>query len=491
MIPLAEKFWRDTFPASLEPGMHKRDSKVSTGILNSTAVYFSPPKTRRSLQKFNSTGQVLSARQREERKQRLRSTSVDFLGQLKYPGALQNSTSQTNHLKYDARYGAVQKPNLNLALRQIWRVLTIMKKANSGQTVGCVPVANGVISPSEKDCAPKKYTPDVQDVLSQFSKNIILLPPSDHVRLLQTVLRNRYSCYTSPTFIKETLQGMNSYSTRIAWSPSRETAMTSATEFAAKSLFDPPGSFPPFKWLCEKNSSRNSVDAYGARCQASATCRVCRVVLLAAYSRAGPSSRTDRFARPTSHLAADCVRPSSVTSLNTSKSVFKPRKPVYLATFNVRSLKQAGQQVALARTLDSLSIDVCCLTETRTQDASTVIELTAPSLSSRFRLRTSGDAEAAAAGYAGVGIVLSERAEASLLDWIPVDSRLCAVRLATSVRESRGSEVHRTLFIVSAYAPTDCSSESAKDSFYDALGQGGCTVPVKENHKREIHLGLL
>ncbi|KER28727.1 hypothetical protein T265_13525, partial [Opisthorchis viverrini] len=45
---------------------------------------------------------------------------------------------------------------------------------------------------------------------------------------------------------------------------------------------------------------------------------------------------------------------------------------------------------------------------------------------SLFRLRTSGDAEAAAAGYAGVGIVLSERAEASLLDWIPVDSRLCA-----------------------------------------------------------------
>ncbi|GAA55262.1 hypothetical protein CLF_107502, partial [Clonorchis sinensis] len=97
---------------------------------------------------------------------------------------------------------------------------------------------------------------------------------------------------------------------------------------------------------------------------------ISRVALLAAYSRTGPSSRTDRFARPASHLAADCVRPSSLTTLNTSKSVFKPRKPVYLATFNIRSPKQAGQQVALARTLDSLSIDVCCLSETRTQDAS-------------------------------------------------------------------------------------------------------------------------
>ncbi|KER32732.1 hypothetical protein T265_01222 [Opisthorchis viverrini] len=80
-----------------------------------------------------------------------------------------------------------------------------------------------------------------------------------------------------------------------------------------------------------------------------------------------------------------------------------------------------------------------------------------------FRLRTSGDAEAAAAAYAGVGSVLSEQAEASLLDWILVFSRLCAVRLAKSVRESRESEVHRTLFVVSAYAPTDCSPESAKD----------------------------
>ncbi|GAA53699.1 polyprotein, partial [Clonorchis sinensis] len=111
------------------------------------------------------------------------------------------------------------------------------------------------------------------------------------------------------------------------------------------------------------------------------------------------------------------------------EGVFKPRKHVYLGAFNVRSLKQAGQQVALARTLDSLCIDLSCLSETRTQDTSTVIELTAPSPSSISRLRISDDAEAAAAGFAGVGIVLNERAEASLLDSIPVDSRLCAVRM--------------------------------------------------------------
>ncbi|GAA54058.1 hypothetical protein CLF_112033 [Clonorchis sinensis] len=126
--------------------------------------------------------------------------------------------------------------------------------------------------------------------------------------------------------------------------------------------------------------------------------------------RKSPSSRSDRFARPASHSAASFVHPSSVTALNISKSVFKLLKPVYLATFNVDTLKQAVQQVAAARTLDSISIDVCCLSGKRTQDASNVIESTAPSLYSRFQLHTSGDAEAAEVGYACVGVVLSERA---------------------------------------------------------------------------------
>ncbi|GAA49642.1 hypothetical protein CLF_103345, partial [Clonorchis sinensis] len=90
-------------------------------------------------------------------------------------------------------------------------------------------------------------------------------------------------------------------------------------------------------------------------------------------------------------------------------------------------------------------------------------------VSTRFRLRTSGDPEAAVAGCAEAGIVLSHRAEVSLLDWIPVDSCLCAVRLATSVKESHKREVDRCLFIVSAYTPTDCSCDVVKDRFYDAL----------------------
>ncbi|KER30519.1 hypothetical protein T265_03127 [Opisthorchis viverrini] len=59
-------------------------------------------------------------------------------------------------------------------------------------------------------------------------------------------------------------------------------------------------------------------------------------------------------------------------------------------------------------------------------DAITSIELTALLPSSPFWLRICDEAEAAAAGYAGLGIVLGGRSGASLLDWMFTDNRLSA-----------------------------------------------------------------
>ncbi|KER21865.1 hypothetical protein T265_09900 [Opisthorchis viverrini] len=148
------------------------------------------------------------------------------------------------------------------------------------------------------------------------------------------------------------------------------------------------------------------------------------------------SQRTRRLGlriRLASYLRATSAHHLAPTSSGISKSIFKPRRPVYLAAFNVRTLKRAVQQAAVALTLDSLGFDVCCVSETRIQDTSTVTELTAPSVSTRFQIRISGDPEATAARCAGVGIVPSHRAKVSLIDWVPVDSHLFAFRLATSV----------------------------------------------------------
>jgi len=130
---------------------------------------------------------------------------------------------------------------------------------------------------------------------------------------------------------------------------------------------------------------------------------------------------------------------------------------------------QSGQQAALALTLNSLNLDICCLSETRIQDSSRVIDLKVPSQTTCYKLRTSGDVQAAAAGQAGVGIVLSSAAESALLNWIPVNSRLCAIRIASGVGVSVRRSTKRSLFVISAYAPTNCSSDTIKDEFYDSL----------------------
>ncbi|CAH8485715.1 unnamed protein product [Schistosoma margrebowiei] len=78
---------------------------------------------------------------------------------------------------------------------------------------------------------------------------------------------------------------------------------------------------------------------------------------------------------------------------------------------------------------------------------------------------------ASSRGLAGVGIALSMRAEQALLEWIPINSRLCAVRLNGSVRTRKDRDTRRCLFVVSAYAPTDCSSDEVKDEFYRKLSE--------------------
>ncbi|CAH8624462.1 unnamed protein product [Heterobilharzia americana] len=72
-------------------------------------------------------------------------------------------------------------------------------------------------------------------------------------------------------------------------------------------------------------------------------------------------------------------------------------------------------------------------------------------------------------GLAGICIALSTRAESSLLHWIPVDSRLCTVRLSGTVRTKKNGETRRCLFVISAYAPTDCSSYAVKGESYRKL----------------------
>ncbi|KAG5443773.1 hypothetical protein CSKR_112235 [Clonorchis sinensis] len=146
----------------------------------------------------------------------------------------------------------------------------------------------------------------------------------------------------------------------------------------------------------------------------------------------GPVLRTDDSDRYASVLRATSARHMAPTSSDISKSIFKPRHPVPLAAFNVRTRK--------------------------IEDAGTVVKLTTPSLPTRFRLRTSSNVGATAAECEAVGIVLSHRAEVSLVDCIPVDSRFCALGGRRGLGSVRTDNGERLLLLCADHRLSLCSN---------------------------------
>ncbi|VDP66608.1 unnamed protein product, partial [Schistosoma mattheei] len=73
---------------------------------------------------------------------------------------------------------------------------------------------------------------------------------------------------------------------------------------------------------------------------------------------------------------------------------------------------QVGQQIGLAMSLESLHIDVCCLSETCIQDSGEVLQIRSTSVTSKslFCVRLSMDPVASSSGLTGVGFALSDRA---------------------------------------------------------------------------------
>ncbi|CAH8452631.1 unnamed protein product [Heterobilharzia americana] len=72
-------------------------------------------------------------------------------------------------------------------------------------------------------------------------------------------------------------------------------------------------------------------------------------------------------------------------------------------------------------------------------------------------------------GLAGLSTILSTKVQSFLLYSTWFDNHLCAVRLNGSVRTKRNGETRCCLCVISAHAPTDCSSNEVKDEFYRKL----------------------
>lgn len=68
-----------------------------------------------------------------------------------------------------------------------------------------------------------------------------------------------------------------------------------------------------------------------------------------------------------------------------------------------------------------------------------------------------------------IGMATSKTVQDGLLGWIPIDSRLCAVRMRDSCKVNGNLSDRHIVPIISTYVPTDCSPDAIKDSDYQKL----------------------
>lgn len=95
-------------------------------------------------------------------------------------------------------------------------------------------------------------------------------------------------------------------------------------------------------------------------------------------------------------------------------------------------------------------------------------------ISQKNFLCNSGDKVSQALGKWDAEVCLPGKAEEGVLDWISVDSRLCAVTLWWSVGVRKDSYIKRTLFFIPAYTPIDYSCDTQKRR---VLWRGGHPCP--------------
>ena len=133
-----------------------------------------------------------------------------------------------------------------------------------------------------------------------------------------------------------------------------------------------------------------------------------------------------------------------------------PRKPARIATWNIRTMYEAGRTAQVAREMKQYNICLLGLSETRWLQAGQL------RLASGETLLCSGHSEEGAPHTEGVGLMLTPEAQRALNGWEPVSSRIITSKVATKKKNIR-------LNVIQCYAPTNDTEDEKKEDFYQHL----------------------
>ena len=141
----------------------------------------------------------------------------------------------------------------------------------------------------------------------------------------------------------------------------------------------------------------------------------------------------------------------------------KKNTEITLATWNVQTMLKPGKMKEIMEELGKARVDIVAVQEIRWQGQGRIDK-------KDFSLFYSGPKERT--GRYGTGFIVSAKIRKSLLAFEPLSDRLCKLRL-------RGK--FRNITLLSTYAPTEDSSDTLKDEFYDQLSR-----ECEKAHKYDI-----
>ena len=137
-------------------------------------------------------------------------------------------------------------------------------------------------------------------------------------------------------------------------------------------------------------------------------------------------------------------------------TILSTRATIKIGTWNVQTMYQAGKTAQVAKEMKAYGLDVLGISEARWTGSGHL------TLDSGLRLLYSGHEGDDAPHTEGVALMLSKKAQSSLIGWQPHGPRIMKASFRTKQKRIN-------LNIIKCYAPQNESKDSDKDEFYNRL----------------------